>query len=369
MKQQPLLSICIPTYNRDAIVYAGVIHALGFDSREIEVVVLDNHSQDKTEEMLLGIDDKRFRYYRNSENIGSANLLAVMRKASGKYLLLMSDEDEIVYASIRELINLIRNGENYALICGSVNMFGKPYVVRNDEILCKRYEAVRAIYLQTYMSGIVYNRDVLLQVIGEVPDTFVNQKFGAGYNFAIVATYMCEREKIRTTNSILCNHVREGKRDILTHFYLGKGKICCGPEARIECGCHCIKAFCSLNLSYYEKWELLMNSIFEQWLPASTVGYLNAAIKSGEEIKEALGMNELEELFPDIHNFDFTLVSKSIITELFSCFVKETNTSYLRLISTGVIHLTYTTCRIRAWWRCYKQCKQLLEEQTKEVKV
>ena len=95
MKQQPLLSICIPTYNRDAIVYAGVIHALGFDSREIEVVVLDNHSQDKTEEMLLGIDDKRFRYYRNSENIGSANLLAVMRKASGKYLLLMSDEDEI----------------------------------------------------------------------------------------------------------------------------------------------------------------------------------------------------------------------------------------------------------------------------------
>ncbi len=90
-----LLSICIPTYNRAQIVYECVKNCLKIDSDAIEVVVNDNCSSDETKNLLATIQDKRFSYYSNSNNIGYQNLAVVLSKCKGKFALLMSDEDEV----------------------------------------------------------------------------------------------------------------------------------------------------------------------------------------------------------------------------------------------------------------------------------
>ena len=59
------LSICIPTFNRAEIVYRTVKKCLEYNSDKIEVVVSDNCSDDNTEELLMKIDDKRFKYFKN----------------------------------------------------------------------------------------------------------------------------------------------------------------------------------------------------------------------------------------------------------------------------------------------------------------
>ena len=92
-KNDILLSVCIPTRNRAELVHKLVLECLEIDSERIEVVVSDNFSNDATEELLSEISDKRFHYYRNSENTGADNIGRCVTKGNGKFSLLLRDKD------------------------------------------------------------------------------------------------------------------------------------------------------------------------------------------------------------------------------------------------------------------------------------
>ena len=95
MKDRPLLSICIPTYNRAKIVEQCVKNLLSNDHEFFDVVVTDNASTDNTQELLSSINDSRLIIYKNDKNIGYANLMLSQKNGDGKYTLLLSDEDDL----------------------------------------------------------------------------------------------------------------------------------------------------------------------------------------------------------------------------------------------------------------------------------
>lgn len=108
----PLLSICIPSYNRADKTYALVSDILSVNLPEdrFEVVVADNCSTDRTcdrLETLLG--DNRFRLIRHPENIGGiSNLTSVLDCARGEYALLCLDKDRLATDRIPDLIERLR---------------------------------------------------------------------------------------------------------------------------------------------------------------------------------------------------------------------------------------------------------------------
>ena len=74
---KPLLSICIPTYNRAAYLRQcvdAIVGQEGFDDR-LEVVISDNCSTDDTQAVSLEYQEKHpnIHYYRNEENIRDQN--------------------------------------------------------------------------------------------------------------------------------------------------------------------------------------------------------------------------------------------------------------------------------------------------------
>ena len=92
----PFLSICIPTYNRGEHVSLLVKSILENDSKEFDIVVLDNCSTDNTKELLEQIKDSRLIFKQNKENIGGKlNSAQILTKASGEYALLCLDRDSI----------------------------------------------------------------------------------------------------------------------------------------------------------------------------------------------------------------------------------------------------------------------------------
>lgn len=105
---KPLLSICIPTYNR-----ADVLELLLGDLEvecaayldQIEVVVSDNASPDRTEAVVRN-SALPVVYSRNSENIGFAgNLLnATAKLASGEYVWIVGDDDLILPGGVARVI-------------------------------------------------------------------------------------------------------------------------------------------------------------------------------------------------------------------------------------------------------------------------
>ena len=94
--KQPLLSICIPTYNRaqylDNTINSIVTDSL-FSSGEVELVVSDNCSTDDTKTVVEKYQNRynNIIYNRNEENIVDANFVKVLSLGRGIFLKLYND--------------------------------------------------------------------------------------------------------------------------------------------------------------------------------------------------------------------------------------------------------------------------------------
>jgi abequosyltransferase len=91
----PRLSICIPTYNRAALL-KETIEAIRAQSADVEIVVSDNASTDGTAELMtaLAARDPRIVSVRQPENRGAdANYLEVVRHATAEFCWLMGSDD------------------------------------------------------------------------------------------------------------------------------------------------------------------------------------------------------------------------------------------------------------------------------------
>jgi len=116
----PLLSICILTYNRAALLLEAVESILSQVTDDnldrIEVVVCDNASTDDTPLIMNGIKSKarvRFNYHRNEANLGyDRNLIKAVEIASGEYCWLFCDDDLIFPGAVDRMLIEIEGNPN-----------------------------------------------------------------------------------------------------------------------------------------------------------------------------------------------------------------------------------------------------------------
>jgi abequosyltransferase len=112
---RPLLSICIPTYNRADCLKACLDSIVDqFNDREVfdnvEIVISDNASSDNTTDIVDGFRKKysNIRYSKNKTNIGfDRNLLTVVATSTGKYCLTIGDDDAIFPNTLSILLGKI----------------------------------------------------------------------------------------------------------------------------------------------------------------------------------------------------------------------------------------------------------------------
>ena len=119
MKALPILSICIPTYNRGSIlrdIIDKYVSCEEFDD-EVELVISDNCSTDDTEAICREYSSKYSNviYSRNKENIRDANFVKVLDIANGTYMKLFNDWVYCTNGSIRFLKERVKE-----------NMYNKP---------------------------------------------------------------------------------------------------------------------------------------------------------------------------------------------------------------------------------------------------
>lgn len=111
MTSRPLLSICIPTYNREAYL-RECLASLQLDGvrDRVEVVVSDNASTDQTLRVLEGFRDVLpIRWIVQENNLGAdRNFDAVIAEARGEYCWLLGSDDAVMPGAIPRLIDLLR---------------------------------------------------------------------------------------------------------------------------------------------------------------------------------------------------------------------------------------------------------------------
>lgn len=97
-ERMPLVSVGLPVFNGENYLSFAIDSILNQTLRDFELVICDNASTDKTEEIVraYAARDPRIKYHRNPTNIGGArNHNLVIELATGKYIKLAAHDDLI----------------------------------------------------------------------------------------------------------------------------------------------------------------------------------------------------------------------------------------------------------------------------------
>ncbi len=91
----PLISVLLSVYNDDKNIKNSIESILSQSYKNIELLVIDDCSDDKTYDILNEIKDSRIKIYRNKENKGLTKSLNILINKSNGDILARHDSDDI----------------------------------------------------------------------------------------------------------------------------------------------------------------------------------------------------------------------------------------------------------------------------------
>jgi abequosyltransferase len=114
VKQNPIkISVCIPAYNRAAVLPALLESILTQDFSDFEVVINEDGSPERPAirtvvEQYCAIYPGRINYYENECNLGyDANLRSLIERAKGEYCLFMGNDDLMCPGALKTISETI----------------------------------------------------------------------------------------------------------------------------------------------------------------------------------------------------------------------------------------------------------------------
>jgi len=144
ISEQPILSICIPTYNRASLLKKTldsiVIQKRFLDTEDVEIIISDNCSEDNTGELSLQyvhMFKNKIFYYKNQSNIEDKNFGKVLSYGRGSYLKLNNDTLTHVDGSLNSIINTINQNIDQKPILFFLN----GWVNLPKEIKCRDFNS------------------------------------------------------------------------------------------------------------------------------------------------------------------------------------------------------------------------------------
>jgi glycosyltransferase involved in cell wall biosynthesis len=93
--ESPLISVLLSVYNDDKNIKTSIDSILSQSYKNIELLVMDDCSTDKTYDILKEIKDRRLRIFRNKDNKGLTKSLNILIKKSKGQILARQDSDDI----------------------------------------------------------------------------------------------------------------------------------------------------------------------------------------------------------------------------------------------------------------------------------
>lgn len=174
MNNKPKVSIMIPTYNQEAYISQAIESALMQDYNNIEIIISDDCSTDRTGEIAKRyLSDHRVKYYRNSTNLGRVKNYhhTLYDLTSGEWVINLDGDDYYTDKSfISRAMNLILSHENVVCYFGCKYIYSKMRKYINNSIGKNAYLFNGVFYFINYFKigrfihmATLYKREIAIK--------------------------------------------------------------------------------------------------------------------------------------------------------------------------------------------------------------
>lgn len=234
---RPILSICIPTYNRSACLQecleSVLLSAKGHEGG-VEIVVSDNASTDETETVVNEFRKRspRIRYHRNDTNIGAErNFYVAAGLASGEYIWLLGDDDKMTEGAIPSVLSRINAG--YNLIVCNFSMWSRDFSGMKKQSFFsisqdKEFDDPNAL-MKTfgislgYISSVIMKREVFFSVPIDEYERYVETFFP--FLYAVYTGIVKNGHATYISAPLVCNRSGNAPTDYITAFVIGSSLV------------------------------------------------------------------------------------------------------------------------------------------------
>ena len=146
------ISVVMPTYNTDIpVLVEAVTSILNQTFSDFEFIIVDDCSQNGTQEYLLSIQDDRVKVIRNTENLGVTKSLNVgLKAAKGEYIARMDADDIALPERFEKQLTFMENHRD-VIVCGTwIQAFGDSDYTQKRTIPGKEALRCRMLFDNSY---------------------------------------------------------------------------------------------------------------------------------------------------------------------------------------------------------------------------
>jgi glycosyltransferase involved in cell wall biosynthesis len=172
----PKVSIILPTYNGENYIQQSIDSCLNQNYKNIELIIVDDASTDKTLEIIKSYKDERIKYLRHETNKGLPQALNTgFARATGEYLTWTSDDNYYANEAIEKMLYFLENKKCSFVYCDyykfkDENPSNTQEEIRLSDVLrLEDYNGVGACFL--------YSRKVKEYIRDYDPDTFLAEDY------------------------------------------------------------------------------------------------------------------------------------------------------------------------------------------------
>lgn len=171
MINKELVTVIIPAYNTEKYIEKCLDSLLQQSYPEIEVIMIDDGSKDKTGDICkkYAAQDNRFRLIQKKNTGVSDSRNVGIQEAKGKYLVFVDSDD---YVAVDYIETLVEEMENVQLVCAEYFLVKEkqeyPHTTeleRTEQKTLKAKDAINMLHREVAFQGYLWNKIFLREVI------------------------------------------------------------------------------------------------------------------------------------------------------------------------------------------------------------
>jgi glycosyltransferase involved in cell wall biosynthesis len=188
----PQVSFCMTTYKRGEILLDTLKSIQRQTVPDFEVIISDNDVEGGGRSFVESLNDERFRYFVNSENLGMLKSFnKSIERSSGKYIVMISDDDPVYHDMLEILLGLKEQFPDKGMYMGGCDWF------------CVHPETAGMYNMKIGTNSCLLNNHELGYVKDYSAEGFLKQFFTLGfYSHYLWSTCMVKREVILSIGGV-----------------------------------------------------------------------------------------------------------------------------------------------------------------------